>query len=122
MSVPERYRGRMRALMDGPDGILGCFCLLPSPFAAEVLGRAGFDFVVVDNQHGLAGRTETTAMLLALEATGTPALLRPPVNSPELIGWALDAGAQGVVIPMVSSADDVRAAVAACRYPPGGGR
>jgi 4-hydroxy-2-oxoheptanedioate aldolase len=86
------------------------------------MGRAGFDWVCLDMQHGLIGYDSMVSMLQALEATGTPSLVRVAWNSPEHIMKALDAGAHGVVVPMVDSVSDAQAAVGACRYPPDGYR
>jgi 4-hydroxy-2-oxoheptanedioate aldolase len=84
------------------------------------MGLAGFDWVCVDTQHGLIGYDQLVPMLQALTATGTPALVRVPWNEPGSIMKALDAGAQGVVIPMVNSPEEARQALAACRFPPEG--
>lgn len=96
--------------------------MIPSPFTAELMGRAGYDWVCIDTQHGLIGYDQMLPMLQALSATGTPAFVRVPWNQPYDIMKALDAGAEGVIVPMVSSVDEARRAVGACRYPPAGFR
>ena len=102
--------------------LLGGWCVLPSAFSAELMGRCGFDWVCVDTQHGLIGYDQMALMLQALAITGTPAFVRVPWNNPADIMKALDAGAQGLIVPMISSAAEARQAVAACRYPPDGYR
>jgi 4-hydroxy-2-oxoheptanedioate aldolase len=106
-------------LRSGP-AMFGAICSVPDSFSAEVLGRAGFDWVCVDLQHGMIDQADLLGILQGLAVGGTPALVRVPWNEPASIMRALDTGAAGVVIPMVSSARDAAAAVAACRYPPAG--
>jgi 4-hydroxy-2-oxoheptanedioate aldolase len=112
----------LRELWDGGGVTIGGWCAIPSAFSAELMGRAGFDWVCVDTQHGLVGYDQMAVMLQALSITGTPAFVRVPWNNPGDIMKALDAGAQGVIVPMVNSAEEARQAVGACRYPPDGYR
>jgi 4-hydroxy-2-oxoheptanedioate aldolase len=86
------------------------------------MGGAGFDWICIDTQHGLIGYDQMVPMLQALSATGTPAFVRVPWNQPGDIMKALDAGAQGVIVPMVNSREEAESAVGACRYPPQGYR
>jgi 4-hydroxy-2-oxoheptanedioate aldolase len=113
---------RLREAFAGDRPTIGGWCVIPSPFAAELMGMAGFDWVCIDMQHGLVGYDALVPMLQALDRTGTPAFVRVPWNQPDHIMKALDAGANGVVVPMVNSVEDARAAVGACRYPPEGYR
>ncbi|OZM81319.1 HpcH/HpaI aldolase/citrate lyase family protein [Pseudonocardia sp. MH-G8] len=112
----------LREHWDGTEATIGGWCSIPSAFSAELMGRSGFDWVCVDTQHGLIGYDQLVPMLQALSITATPAFVRVPWNQPDHIMKALDAGAQGVIVPMVSSADEARAAVAAVKYPPMGMR
>jgi 4-hydroxy-2-oxoheptanedioate aldolase len=112
----------LRELWDGGEPTLGGWCAIPSTFSAELIGRAGFDWVCVDTQHGLIGYDQMVLMLQALSATNTPTFVRVPWNEPAEIMKALDAGANGVLVPMVNSADEARRAVGACRYAPEGYR
>jgi len=86
------------------------------------MGRAGFDWVCIDMQHGLIGYDQMLPMLQALSATGVPGFVRVPWNQPADIMKALDSGAQGVIVPMVNSKEDAERAAGACRYPPHGFR
>jgi 4-hydroxy-2-oxoheptanedioate aldolase len=105
------------------DGIkLGGWCCLPGTLSAELMGRCGFDWVCIDTQHGLIGYDQMAAMLQALAIAGTPAFVRVRWNEAGEIMKALDAGAQGVIVPMVNSAEEARQAVGASRYPPDGYR
>lgn len=112
----------LRELWDRREVTLGGWCSIPSAFSAELMGRCGFDWVCIDTQHGLIGYDQMTLMLQALAITRTPALVRVPWNQPDHIMKALDAGAEGIIVPMVSTAADAEAAVAAAKYPPEGTR
>lgn len=113
--------------MDAPhlrfDGdVVGGWLQLPGSPTAELMGSVGFGFVCVDQQHGLIGDDALQPMLQGLAATGTPSLVRVTHNEPAAIGRALDRGAHGVIVPLVDTAEQARAAVAACHYPPRGVR
>jgi 4-hydroxy-2-oxoheptanedioate aldolase len=112
----------LRELFDSGEVTYGGWCGIPSGFSAELIGRSGFDWVNVDNQHGLVGYDTTTSMLQALSITGTPALVRVPWNQQDHIMKALDAGAQGIIVPMVGTAEEARRAVDSVKYPPLGHR
>jgi 4-hydroxy-2-oxoheptanedioate aldolase len=99
---------------------LGAWCTIPSSWTAEVAARSGHDWVCIDTQHGLIGYDVMLPMLQAISAGGVPSLVRVPWNEPGAIMKALDAGAGGVIVPMVNSVEEARAAVAATRYPPDG--
>ena len=101
-------------------GRLGAWCSIGSSYVVEVLGSCGFDWICIDLQHGFAGVESLLPMVQAAAITQTPALVRVPRLDAGMIGRALDAGAAGVIVPMVNSAAEARAAVAACRYPPDG--
>ncbi len=89
---------------------------------AEILGDIDFDYINLDFQHGLIDYTEAVPVLQSL--TGTDAVLtcRVPWNEPGIIGKVLDAGAMGVIIPMVNSVAEAEQAVRSCRYAPDGAR
>ncbi len=95
---------------------------IPSAWSAEIMARAGYDAVVVDMQHGLADSGGLLTMLQAIGAAGVPGLVRAPWNEPSALMRALDAGAHGVICPMVNTREECEAFVAACRYPPRGFR
>ena len=93
-----------------------------SAFVAELAGCAGFDAVVIDLQHGLAGFEKMVALLQALSYTPAVPMVRVSKNDLAEINRALDAGAYGVVCPLVDSAEAARTFARACRYPPRGDR
>lgn len=101
---------------------IGSFAYLPSARFAEILGLIGFDFVVIDMEHGPIETTMAEDMVRAAEAGGTTAIIRVSHNAPHLILRALDVGAAGVHVPEVNEAGDGRRAAESCRYGPVGRR
>jgi 4-hydroxy-2-oxoheptanedioate aldolase len=101
---------------------LGAWCMIPGAFSAEAVARNGFDWVLVDMQHGAMDYETALAMIRAIDLTPAVPLVRAPWNEPGIIGRLLDAGALGVVIPMIETPEDARRAVEACLYPPSGRR
>jgi len=104
------------------DTTFGLWLSLGSAAAAEIAGRAGFDWCLIDCEHGSNTLPSLQAQLQALAATGCPALARVPVNAPWVIKQAMDAGVQSIIVPMVHDAADAALAAAAMRYPPTGVR
>ncbi len=92
------------------------------PYVVEQMGEAGYDAVLIDRQHGLGDQSDLINCLTAARAAGLPALVRPLSPDAGLIGSALDAGAQGVVVPLIETADDAEACVRAVKYAPKGMR
>lgn len=100
----------------------GGWCMVPSAFTAEVVSASGCDWLCIDLQHGLIGDDDMRVMVQAAAIRRTPVVVRVPWNEPAPIMRALDAGAEGVVVPMVNDAEEADLAVRACRYPPRGFR
>ena len=112
----------LKARWAAGDVTLGAWCMIPEPLTAEALGRAGFDWVLVDMQHGCMDYETALNMIRAIDLTPAVPVVRVPWNDPGIIGRVLDAGALGVVIPMIQTAGDAKRAVEACLYPPKGRR
>lgn len=93
-----------------------------SPLSGEMIARLGWDCLVADMQHSMTGFDEMVALLQVITNLGEAVLVRPPALDPALIGRLLDAGASGIICPMVSSAAEAQTLVSACRYPPLGSR
>ena len=110
-----------RRLYDGATAI-GFWSELCAPLATEVLAGTGFDFCVIDHEHGPGGPFEAMQIMMSLKGSACAPLIRVPENNPVPIKRALDTGAEGLVIPAVNSAEEAGAAVAACLYPPAGMR
>jgi 4-hydroxy-2-oxoheptanedioate aldolase len=102
--------------------LLGAWCNLPSPAIAEIAGRSGFDFVVVDFQHGLIDEGLAADMFRAIEATGAAPVARAGWKDPARLGRLLDQGAAAVIVPMIDSARDAADVIRACMFPPAGAR
>lgn len=93
-----------------------------SPLSAEMIARLGWDCLVADMQHSMTGFGEMVRLLQATTNLGATVLVRPPALDAGLIGRLLDGGASGIICPMVNTASEAEALVAACRYPPQGAR
>jgi 4-hydroxy-2-oxoheptanedioate aldolase len=113
---------RVKQLLREGKPALGTFMALGSTLGAEQLAQVGFDWLVIDQEHGAIDATLTQSLLQAVSTTETVPLVRVPWNSGDWIKRALDAGAYGLVVPMVNTRADAEAAVRATRYPPMGDR
>lgn len=102
---------------------VGCWIGLPSPFSAEIMGLAGFDFALIDLEHGPGGFETAGAQMMALAAAGrTAPIVRVADASPARIKRALDLGAQAVMLPQIETPEQAAAAARAARYGPDGAR
>ena len=101
---------------------LGGWLSLSNVHTAETMASLGFDWLCIDLQHGLLDCKDLHHMLPAISTTDTTPLVRVPWNEPYEIMKALDAGAYGVIVPMINNRAEAQQAVAACRYPPAGQR
>jgi 4-hydroxy-2-oxoheptanedioate aldolase len=110
-----------RKLRDG-KAAFGVMCTFPSPAVVEMLGHLGFDWILLDNEHGSITVDTAEACIAAAELTGMAPLVRPVGNRPEIIAPFLDRGAWGVQVPHVNTAAEARAAVDAVKYAPEGHR
>lgn len=112
----------MRERLRAGDTLIGTFLNLGSPLAAEICGRAGFDWALVDLEHGSGSEGSMVYQLQALAAAGTSGLVRVESQNRSRIGKALDAGAVGIMAPRVESPAQAERVVAGTRYPPAGTR
>jgi len=106
---------------EGGHVVVGWLSIADS-FSAEIMARQGFDAICIDMQHGLIDFADIPAMLQAISQTDAVPLVRVPWNDPPMLMKALDAGAYGVIVPLVNNGAEARQAVQACRYPPEGFR
>lgn len=104
------------------DAVCGMLNSVPSPWLVEMLGYAGYDFVILDMEHLSVNPETLEHMIRAAEAAGIAPLVRVPGVDPGAIQRALDAGALGVVVPRVNDMAEAQAVVAAARYAPQGQR
>ena len=119
MGIAAEFAGRVRRR----EQVLGYWVMLDAAPATERLARTGYDYVVLDAQHGLMDYHGLLQGLTAIDAAASAVgMVRVDANDLAAIGHALDAGAAGVIVPLVSSAEEASAAVRATRYPPDGAR
>jgi 4-hydroxy-2-oxoheptanedioate aldolase len=118
----EARMDKIRAAAAAGRTSFGCWVTLSDTVAAEIMGRAGYDWVILDTQHGGISWSALLPVMQAFDLGGTRALVRVGWNDPMQIMRALDLGALGVIVPMVSTAAQARVAAEATRYPPHGVR
>lgn len=104
------------------ERLIGCWMTLADIYSAEILGTAGFDWIVVDGEHSPNDIRSMRDQLIALEASDSHPVVRVPIGETRLIKQVLDIGAQTVLVPMVETAEQAKELVRACRYPPEGTR
>jgi len=121
MNRPEKIRMIRESLRTDKPSI-GSWIQIPHGSVAEIMGRAGYDWVAVDLEHGSVGIDQLPDLFRALELGGTLTLVRLAQGMPKDCKQALDAGAGGVIIPMVESAEQLREVRDACCWPPAGKR
>lgn len=114
--------GRLRRRVAAGEATLGTFVGTASMVTAEVCAAAGFDWLLVDLEHGAGGEELVRAVVPVAAAYGVPTVVRVESAARIRIGRVLDLGAAGVMLPRLNSADDVAAALAHLRYPPEGDR
>jgi 2-keto-3-deoxy-L-rhamnonate aldolase RhmA len=114
----NRVRERLRA----GQPTIGCFLGLGSPNVAELLGHAGFDWLVVETEHNGLDSAEVEHMLMAIASSDAVPLVRAPSANPVYIQRALDIGGEGILVPLVRTAAEAEAIVRATRFPPHGTR
>ena len=102
--------------------LIGTWLSIGSPVIAELAGACGFDWVLIDLEHGCASEAALPSQIRALRGSSTRCIVRVPAHRPDLIGRALDWGAHGIMIPHVDTAEQAEAAVRAAYYPPRGTR
>ena len=113
---------RTRKIIAEGNSAYGMFAMLGEPALVEMMGYAGLDFVVIDTEHSGNTMEQAGALVRAAEISGITPMMRVTENSPGMILRALDAGAGGVLVPQVNSAEEAAAAVRAARYAPQGER
>jgi len=112
----------LKQRLNAGKAAFGVMCTFPSPPVVEMLGYLGFDWILLDNEHGSITVDTAEACIAAAELTGMAPIVRPVANKPEIIAPFLDRGAWGVQVPHVNTADEARAAVDAAKYAPEGHR
>jgi len=113
---PNQFRSDLRA----GKRLIGCWASLAAPMTAEILGLAGFDWILLDGEHSPNDVITFVPQLMALKGSPSAPVVRPPCNEPVVIKRLLDIGFHNFLLPCVATADQARSAVASTRYPPKG--
>ncbi len=115
-------KNRLKEKLLSGQPALGVSVMFPSPQIVEMAGYAGFDWVLLDCEHGSLSLDSVEVMAMAAEAAGITPIARPPVNTAEAILQVMDRGAMGVQVPHVNTANEARSVVAAVKFHPQGAR
>jgi 4-hydroxy-2-oxoheptanedioate aldolase len=115
--MPQDVAGRLRDRLQAGEAAIGCFLSLGSPLTSEIMGAAGYDWALIDLEHGAGGEPEALAQMHALAGTGTPAIVRVEGCERQRTHRVLDFGAHGIMFPRVDTPEQARQAVAAMHYP-----
>ncbi len=113
-------KNRIKSLLKQGKPTAGAWLQMTSPFSAEIMARAGFDWLIVDLEHAPGDLLNLASQLQAMGGMDCVPFVRAPWNDPVAIKRILDTGVMGVLIPYVNSAEEAKNAVAACKYPPEG--
>src|SRR5437660_5528474 len=112
----------LRKIFAGGGTVLNGWLAIANTYSAEMMAHQGFESVTIDLQHGPVDFQAAVGMLQAISTTAAVPMVRVPWNEPILTLKLLDAGAYGVICPMINSKAQAEALVEACRYPPRGSR
>jgi len=113
---------QLKSRLSKGDLTIGSWITLGHPSIAEIMAAAGFDWLVLDMEHSVLELSEIQTLIQVLDGKQCPSIVRLTSNHPDQIKRVMDAGATGVMVPMVKSAEDARAAVQSVYYPPRGQR
>ncbi len=114
--------GRLKEALRQGKTVIGPFMKLPEPALVEIFGRAGFDYVIIDTEHGPMSIESAEDLVRAAELVGASPVVRIRENDPSLVSRALDIGAEGVQVPRIGTAADAEAVVKAAKFAPEGER
>ena len=110
-----------KALAEGKT-VFGCWMSMAEGYSAEIMGQAGFDWLLIDGEHSPNDVRSIRDQMVALKSSGSHPIVRVPIGETWVIKQALDVGAQTILVPIVETAEQARALVLACRFPPQGTR
>ena len=119
--MPAPINPFKKALGEGQT-LFGCWMSIGDGYTAEILGRAGFDWLLIDGEHAPNDIRSIRDQVLALESSASHAIVRLPIGETWLIKQVLDLGVQTVLVPIVETKEQASELVSACRYPPAGTR
>ncbi len=116
------YKNVVKEKIKKGEAVVGLFCSIPSPMVVEILSYAGFDFVIVDAEHGISDYETCEHMIRAADASGITPITRVGLNLQQHILRFMDAGSMGIQIPLVNTREDALNVVKSTKYPPIGNR
>ena len=119
---PDMKKQPIKERLHQGELILNAWLTIPSAWTAELLAHDGYDALTIDMQHGLIGYETALSILQAISTTDAVPFVRVAWNDPSTIMKMLDAGAQGIICPMINTRSQAEAFVGACRFPPQGYR
>ena len=123
MTTPYRpFPNQFRADIRSGKTVIGCWASLASPITAEILGLAGFDWILLDAEHSPNDVLSLVPQLMALKDSVSAPVVRPPWNEPVILKRLLDIGFHNFLIPYIETVEEAERAVASTRYPPQGFR
>ena len=122
MTEADNREKSLATLLSSKELCLGSFQLFSSSGVAELHGMCGFDFIVIDSEHGALGPGTIRNLIRAVSSVGCRPIVRVPETQRSHVQWALDSGAEGILFPQISSKEEALAAVQCCNYPPDGVR
>ncbi|HYO81106.1 MAG TPA: aldolase/citrate lyase family protein, partial [Bryobacteraceae bacterium] len=122
VQLPQEAAAGLRRRLEAGEAVLGCFLSLGSAVTAEIMGTAGYDWALIDLEHGAGGEPEALSQMQALAAAGCAAVVRVEGGERQRTHRVLDFGAHGIMFPRVDTPEEAAQAVAAMRYPPTGVR
>jgi 4-hydroxy-2-oxoheptanedioate aldolase len=113
---------RMKEKLRAGEPVFGVSVMIPSPQIVEMIAAAGFDWVLIDCEHGSISPADVEVMAMACDAVGITPIARPKTNSASDIQGVMDRGVMGVQVPHINTAEDARRAVASVKFGPGAAR
>jgi 2-keto-3-deoxy-L-rhamnonate aldolase RhmA len=120
MAIQTVFQNPVKKMLKEGRKTVGAWLQVASPITAEIMARAGFDWLMIDLEHGPGDILTLVAQLQAMNGSGVTPFVRAPWNDFVIIKRILDAGVAGVLVPYVNTAAEAQAAVQACQYPPAG--
>lgn len=120
--MPQDVAGRLRERLKAGEALIGCFLSLGSSLTSEIMGAAGYDWAIIDLEHGAGGEPEALVQMQALAGTGCAAVVRVEGWERQRTHRVLDFGAHGIMFPRVDTPEQARQAVAGMHYPEKGVR
>jgi len=111
---------RVKAKLRSNKSVLGSWLNLPSLEVTEIMARSGFEFLVIDQEHGTMNFETAQKMAMVIEGYGAAPFIRVSENDPVIIKRAMETGVYGIIVPMINSKEDAQKAIASMRYAPEG--